>query len=82
MAQVTLAGANIKITHNKQQNLKRFLEVIDDAATQGVDVLVFPEVALQGYADYGYTFFQPEFAEQRATTSANQSRSPAPRPRP
>src|SRR5579884_3874533 len=65
MNKVTLAAANVKITHNKQQNLQHFEEIIAHCAGRGVDLLVFPEVALQGYADFGYRFFDPEFAEQR-----------------
>lgn len=65
MSNVTLAAANVKITHNKQENLNRFKEIIDHCAGAGVDLLVLPEVALQGYADFGYRFFDPEFAEQR-----------------
>src|SRR5439155_17254027 len=66
MPKVTLAAANVRIKwHNKQRNLQRFIEIIDEAAGKGVQILVFPEVGLQGYADFGYTFFQPEFAEQR-----------------
>lgn len=66
MAKVTLGAANVKIAwHQKQKNLQRFLEIIDEAADKGVQILVLPEVGLQGYADFGYTFFQPEFAEQR-----------------
>jgi predicted amidohydrolase len=66
MPGVTLAAANVKIEwHDKRKNLQRFLEIIDEAADKKVQILVLPEVGLQGYADFGYTFFQPEFAEQR-----------------
>jgi predicted amidohydrolase len=52
MTDVTLAAANVKIVHNKKQNLNRFAELIEEAADKGVDVLVLPEVGLQGYADF------------------------------
>ena len=52
MTEVTLAAANLRIEHNKQRNLRRFLEMIDEAADHRVDVLVLPEVGLQGYADF------------------------------
>jgi predicted amidohydrolase len=54
MAPVTLAAANIRIEHDKARNLAKFLEMIDEAATKGVDVLVLPEVGLQGYADFAF----------------------------
>ncbi|PZR70334.1 MAG: hypothetical protein DLM66_04030 [Candidatus Dormiibacter spiritus] len=50
--EVVLAAANVRITHDKAQNLRRFLELIDEAAAERVDVLVLPEMGLQGYADF------------------------------
>lgn len=55
MSMTTLAAANLKIEHDKAKNLAKFLDVIDQAATQNVDLLVLPEVGLQGYADFAYT---------------------------
>jgi predicted amidohydrolase len=52
MPDVTLAAANMKIVHDKRQNLRRFTELADEAAAKGVDVLVLPEMGLQGYADF------------------------------
>ncbi|PMR58454.1 hypothetical protein C1A38_24505 [Verrucosispora sp. ts21] len=54
MAPVTLAAANVRIEHDKARNLAKFLEMIDEAAAKGVDVLVLPEVGLQGYADFAF----------------------------
>jgi predicted amidohydrolase len=51
VAEVTLAAANTRIQHNKTQNLRRFLEFIDEAGAAGADLLVLPEMGLQGYAD-------------------------------
>ena len=55
MPDVTLAAANIKIVHDKRQNLRRFAELADEAAAKGADVLVLPEMGLQGYADFDLT---------------------------
>src|SRR5438094_5795324 len=52
--EVVLGAANVLIAHDKSQNMKRFLQLIDEAAAQGVDVLVLPEVGLQGYADFAF----------------------------
>jgi predicted amidohydrolase len=65
MSETKLAAANIAIEHDKRKNLTRFLEWIDEAASKGVNLLVFPEVGLQGYADFGLQSGQPEYAEQR-----------------
>ena len=42
MTETTLAAANVKIVHEKARNLKRFAELIDEAAEKGVDILVLP----------------------------------------
>lgn len=65
MTETTLAAANIAIEHDKRRNLARFLEWIAEAESKSVDLLVFPEVALQGYADFGLRSGEPEYAEQR-----------------
>jgi predicted amidohydrolase len=65
MTETTLAAANMKIVHDKSRNLKRMLELIDEAAELGVDILVFPEVALQGYADFAFSFGSKECADQK-----------------
>jgi predicted amidohydrolase len=65
MTETTLAAANVKIVHDKTQNLKRFAELIDEAARQGVDVLVLPEAGLQGYADFALPMGSKECAEQK-----------------
>jgi predicted amidohydrolase len=51
----TLAAANMKIEHSKTRNLAKFIDLIDEAGQKGVDVLVLPEVGLQGYADLGFS---------------------------
>lgn len=63
--ETTLAVANLKIEHNKKNNLKKFIEVIQEASKKGVNVLVLPEVGLQGYADLGFTFGSAGLVEQK-----------------
>ncbi len=65
MTETTLAAANLCIVHDKRRNLARFLEAIDEAASRGADVLVLPEVGLQGYADFAFTLGSREAAEQK-----------------
>lgn len=65
MTDTTLAAANMKIVHDKRRNLKRILELIDEAAGQGVDMLVLPEVGLQGYADFAFPIGSRECADQK-----------------
>lgn len=66
MSETTLAAANIRIaTHDKERNLRRFLEVIDEAAARQADILVLPEMGLQGYADFALGLGSKECAEQK-----------------
>lgn len=65
MAETTLAAANVRIVHEKSSNLRRFLELVEEAATQRVDVLVLPEMGLQGYADFAFAQGSPEASEQK-----------------
>jgi predicted amidohydrolase len=65
MAETTLAAANVRITHDKARNLSRFLELIDEAGAAGADVLVLPEMGLQGYADFGFSVGDNVATEQK-----------------
>ena len=66
MAEVTLAAANVRIAHHdKSANLRRFLELIDEAGAAGADVLVLPEMGLQGYADFAFGIGERGVAEQK-----------------
>jgi len=65
MTETTLAAANVKIVHDKTRNLGRFAELVDEAAGQGVDVLVLPEAGLQGYADFALPMGSKQCAEQK-----------------
>ena len=65
MTETTLAAANIRIVHQKARNLKRFAELIDEAAGHSVDILVLPEAGLQGYADFALPMGSKECSEQK-----------------
>ncbi|MET0745763.1 MAG: carbon-nitrogen hydrolase family protein, partial [Microvirga sp.] len=65
MSETTLAAANMKVAHDKQRNLRRILAFIEEAADAGADVLVLPEMGLQGYADFAFGVGSPECAEQK-----------------
>lgn len=65
MSKVTLGAANVEIRHDKVENLKKFDAIIDEASEQGVDLLVLPEVGLQGYADFAFPLGSAECAEQK-----------------
>lgn len=65
MADTTLAAANVRIVHDKARNMRRFVELIDEAAGHGADILVLPEVGLQGYADFGLERGSKAAAEQK-----------------
>jgi predicted amidohydrolase len=66
MAEVTLAAANVRIAHHdKTANLRRLLELIDEAGAAGADVLVLPEMGLQGYADFAFGIGDGGVAEQK-----------------
>ncbi|WP_432970885.1 nitrilase-related carbon-nitrogen hydrolase [Dactylosporangium sp. CA-233914] len=54
MADTVLAVANMKVARNKEANLRRILELLDEAAAQDADVLVLPEMCLQGFADFSF----------------------------
>jgi predicted amidohydrolase len=65
MAQTTLAAANMQVSHDKQANIGRILQIIEEAADRGVDLLVLPELALQGYIDFALRPGSPQYAAQR-----------------
>lgn len=45
----TLATVNMRSDYDKECNLRKYLDLIDIAASKGVKLLVFPETSLQGY---------------------------------
>lgn len=65
MPETTLATANIKIRHDKRHNMRTFLDAIGEAAGKGADLLVLPELGLQGYADFAFGIGTKEAAEQK-----------------
>jgi predicted amidohydrolase len=65
MAETTLAAANARITHDKTANLRRVTDLIHEAGRKGVDILVLPEVALQGYPDFSYPAGDPGETAQK-----------------
>lgn len=66
MTRTTLAAANVKIAHHdKERNLAKFLEMADEAAGKGADLLVLPEVGLQGYCDFGFSLGEKGSVEQK-----------------
>ena len=65
MPETTLAAANVRIVHDKIRNMKRFVDLIEEAAAQGADIVVLPEAGLQGYADFALSVGSPEGAEQK-----------------
>lgn len=59
----TVAAAQLRIVHDKQANLRRIEEVVEEARAQGVDHLILPECALQGYVDLSFVQGTKESAE-------------------
>lgn len=63
--ETTLAAANVRIEHDKSKNMNRYVEIIGEAASKGTDILVLPEMGLQGYADFGLPGGSKAAAEQK-----------------
>ena len=61
----TLAAANMRVGPDKGANLARILQFIEEAADRGADLLVLPELALQGYIDFALRHGTPEYIAQR-----------------
>lgn len=65
MSEIGLAAANVSICHDKEANLRKFIGLMEEAARQGADLLVLPELGLQGYLDLSYSLGSPGMARQR-----------------
>jgi len=78
MATTTIAAANVQITHNKSHNLGKFVEMIDEAAAKGADLLVLPEVGLQGYLDLAFGLGSPSSVAQKQHYFAQAETIPGP----
>jgi predicted amidohydrolase len=63
MSEVTLAAACMNVAHDKAANLDKYLRFIDEAASLGARLLVFPEVSLQGYLKKRGAPGEPEVIE-------------------
>lgn len=49
MSEVTLAAVCMNVEHNKEANLEKYIQYIEEAASLNARLIVFPEVSLQGY---------------------------------
>src|SRR5829696_1599710 len=78
MRKVTLASAQLKVEHSKTDNLKKCLDFMGEAASRGADVLVFPELFLQGYADFAFGLGARESADQKRYYFAEAEPIPGP----
>ncbi len=56
--------ANMKVTHDVNENLRKIEELVASAHDEGAQLLVLPEVALQGYADFAFPTGSKEAGEQ------------------
>jgi len=67
--QITVAAVAMRAVHDKAANLAAMLATIEQCATQGADLVVFPEQCLQGYLpsltnyDLTHVSYQVENAE-------------------
>ncbi len=49
MSKITIATVAMPAVYDKQQNLRTMLNELNQAASEGADLIVFPEQSLQGY---------------------------------
>ncbi len=63
--ETTLAAVSMHCSHDPAANWRKYQDFIDEAASQGVKYLVFPEVSLQGYLMGPRSLGSPEMAEQQ-----------------
>jgi predicted amidohydrolase len=63
MNEVTLAAVSMNVAHNKEANLEKYIRYIEEAASRGVRLIVFPEVSLQGYLKKRGAPSEPEVIE-------------------
>ena len=48
---VKIATTALHVEHDKKKNLEKYFHYIDEAAAQKVDLILFPELSLQGFAE-------------------------------
>jgi predicted amidohydrolase len=63
MSEVTLAAVSMNVAHNKDANLEKYIRFIEEAASRGARLLIFPEVSLQGYLKKRGAPSEPEVIE-------------------
>ena len=77
-ASTTIAAAQLRIVHDKQANLRHIEEAVAEASAQGVDHLVLPECALQGYCDLSFVQGTKESAEVKRYFALESETIPGP----
>lgn len=77
---VTLGAVCMKVLHDKDENLRKISALIEEAAGKGVHLLVFPEMAVQGYLrSWRHAGYQsPVVLEQIEYYTATAERVPGP----
>lgn len=73
-----IAVANMHVEHKKARNLKKIEELVGQAREHASDLLVLPEMALQGYADFAFPHGSKEAAEQLRYYLAEAEQVPGP----
>jgi len=63
MTDVTLSAVSMNVIQDKSVNLKRYISYIEEAASLGARLIVFPEVSLQGYLKKRGAPSEPEVIE-------------------
>jgi predicted amidohydrolase len=70
MSDTILATVAMQGTHDVELSLKTHLAYIDEAAEAGADLVVFPEISLQGYPDHQSRDMSRVLAEAYRTAEA------------
>ncbi len=76
--ETTIAAVSMQGSHDVAANWAKYEALIEEAALQGVDYLVFPEVSLQGYLFDSGGLGSPGMAEQIAYFRATAETIPGP----
>ncbi len=65
MSEVRVAVSNMKVGRGREANHPKITAAIAEAIREHANVLVLPEMCLQGYADFSFAFASPEYTEQK-----------------
>ena len=65
MSDIKVSALNMVVGRGREANLPTILDAIRQARDDNCDVLVLPEVCLQGYADFAFPEDSPKRAEQK-----------------